>query len=313
MKKIIISLLALIFFIGCNKKEPPIRLALVEWIGYAPIYVAKEKGYLPKNIKLVEYTSNYNIIEAMKNETVEFASLTLDEVLILKNSNYKAIWFIDYSNGADSILAEKSIPDVKHLKNKIVAYEPNSVQEYLLTRALYLNNLTKKDIKPLFIKYDRALEVWEQHKANAIVTFEPFKSKLLNKGMHVIFDSSKIPNEISDLIVANTKIFKTNKKTIKEFIKAYQKGYEYLKNNPKESYKIIAKYLHTTPDSVKTALNVIKLLGCKENYNLAKDDAKQLKIVANNVIKTLQIEGILKQTPNIQNIFYFKYIKDMCK
>ena len=161
MKKIfyVISMIvALLFLNACSQKKSlePLRIGLVQWNGYAPVYVSEDLKILPKNIRLIDYTSNYDIVEDFKANRLDAAFLTLDEVIALKQEGVKlkVIYAIDASEGCDVILAKKEIRNIKDLKNKKVVYEPNSVQEYLLFRALKNNNMKKSDIKSILLKYD---------------------------------------------------------------------------------------------------------------------------------------------------------------
>ena len=87
-----------------------------------------------------------------------------------------------------------------------------TVSEYLLERGMVLNgqtaqlgklklvNTSDSDIVPAFMN-NASNEV--------VVTWKPLVSQILvDKGVHSIFDSSKIPGEIMDLLVVRTEVLK---------------------------------------------------------------------------------------------------------
>ncbi|BAF70862.1 ABC transporter substrate-binding protein [Nitratiruptor sp. SB155-2] len=300
-----------LFGVGCtHKPSTTLRVGLVNWIGYAPLYVAEAKGWLPNNIKIVDFPSNYDIIEALKLGTLESAALTLDEVLINYRdlNSYKAVWLIDYSNGADAIVAAPEIKSLQDLRHKRVAFEPKSVQEYLLDRALQKGNLTRGDIIPKPLKYDEALTAWKQKRVDAAATFEPIKTELINNGMHTVFDSSQIPYEIIDLLVVHNSLIKTF--TLKKLIQAYQKGVTFIQADPDSSMQIVANYLHITPREARDALMGVQLPGCSTNKHVYRSKALQKHIF--KVASIVQEEGYVQYTPKIQNLFSFALI-DSCE
>ena len=152
---IILMFLSLMFF-ACSSNNKDVRLGMVQWIGYAPFYIAESDSRLPKKLRLIDYPANYDIMESIKVGKLDAALLTLDEILKLTKDGVKLkiVLVLDTSNGADAIVAEKEIKDIVSLKGKRVAYEPNSVQEYLLFRALEINNMSMNDIIPVLTKYD---------------------------------------------------------------------------------------------------------------------------------------------------------------
>jgi NitT/TauT family transport system substrate-binding protein len=273
-KRVSLSLIltALVFIlISCNKHSSvePLRVALVQWNGYAPLYVAEHDKTLPKNLRIIDYTSNYDIVEDIKAGRIEAAFLTLDEVLALKKEGIKIkiIYAIDTSNGADAVLAKKSIQNIKDLKNKRVAYEPQSVQEYLLFRALKKNAMQMSDIKSVLCKYDEQIDLIKEDAFDAAVTFEPVKSKLLQNGLHTIFSSRDIPNEIVDLLVVTEKALQENKKTLAKTVQALTTATKKIKEDTATD-TVAAEYLHVTPRTVRSVYQDIKLLTKEANLQL---------------------------------------------
>jgi len=51
----------LLLFNGCvsKKQNDNVKVGLVQWIGYAPLYVAENDHQLPQNLRIIDFTSNY--------------------------------------------------------------------------------------------------------------------------------------------------------------------------------------------------------------------------------------------------------------
>ena len=115
--------------------EPPLRIATNIWPGYEPLYLARSLGYYEKTpIRLVEMTSASETIQAIRNNIIEGAALTLDEVLVLLADDFDlhVILVMDFSHGGDVLLAKPSIETLDELRGKKVAVETSAVGAILL-------------------------------------------------------------------------------------------------------------------------------------------------------------------------------------
>jgi NitT/TauT family transport system substrate-binding protein len=122
-------------------------------------------------------------------------SLSRPSVIILPTST---------SYGADALIVENSITDIKALRGKKVYGLAKSVSEYCFVRNLEL--LGEKETDFNFSNMDpgaAAVAMQQKQKdIQAIVVWNPFVLETLNKrkDVKVLFDSTKIPNEIIDCV-----------------------------------------------------------------------------------------------------------------
>lgn len=314
IEKIIFTLLLTIFTLlstGCSKKEErEVRLGMVQWIGYSPLYVAEAKGLLPKQLRIIDYSSNYDIIESIKDGVLEAACLTLDEAIELISHGIKLhiILVLDISNGADALLASSDIQNIKDLKGKRVAYEPKSVQEYLLMRALEKNNIDIKEIQSVFLKYNAQMNGWINKDFDALATYEPLKTKLINAGMHTIFDSSQIEGEIVDLLIVTESALKESPKTLQKIVDAWFKGLKYIEVNNKTN-NIISEYLHIPINSINNALNGIILTNYAKNMEMIGPKFKKITKTGKHIVNFMIKQKIIQQNIKIEPLIKSKFIQ----
>ncbi len=123
-------------------------------------------------------------------------ALTRPSVVILPTST---------SYGADACLVPNTVTDVKQLKGKKVHGLAKSVSEYCFVRNLEI--LGEKESDYQFSNMDPAAAAMAMQQKDkdieAIVVWNPFVLDTLNKrpDVKVLFDSTKIPNEIIDCVV----------------------------------------------------------------------------------------------------------------
>ncbi|MEO0671363.1 MAG: putative urea ABC transporter substrate-binding protein [Pseudomonadota bacterium] len=116
----------------------------------------------------------------------------------------------DYSNGNDGIvLKDKStLAEIKGQKVNLVEL---SVSHYLLVRALDSVGLAEKDITVVNTSDADMVAAYQTADVSSVVTWNPLLSEI--EGMPKstkVFDSSKTPGEIIDVMMVNTDTLKTN-------------------------------------------------------------------------------------------------------
>ncbi|WP_024872262.1 putative urea ABC transporter substrate-binding protein [Tolumonas lignilytica] len=110
----------------------------------------------------------------------------------------------DYSNGNDGIVL-KGKSSLKDIKGQPVNLVQLSVSHYLLARALETQGMSEKDVKVVNTSDADIVSAYTTKDVTAAVTWNPLLSEILKQpDSHLVFDSSKIPGEIIDLMVVKT-------------------------------------------------------------------------------------------------------------
>ncbi len=267
-------LLFILLFLSCKPQETPlVRIGTNIWTGYEPLYLAKSLGSFKKsNIRLIQYDSATEVLRAFRNRVLEGASLTLDEVLLLKQDKIpiKIILVHDVSHGGDVILARPPIKSMKDLIGKKVAVESNALGAYVITRALEKNNMSPNDIKILSIDVNAHESAYHSQKVDAVVTFDPARTKILKAGANEIFSSKEIPNEIIDVMVIHDDVVKKNPIIVNQIHDAWFEAVKYLSDHPDKASSILAKRQKITPQKVLDNFKYIHIPTKEENYNFIK-------------------------------------------
>ena len=107
--------------------DTKVRLGTVAWIGYAPFYVAVEKNLFSRHgvkVELQDFPDPALMPAAIAGGGLQGAMYTYDQVItsVGKGQKHRVVLPIDYSNGADAIVADKSIKSIADLKGKKGAY-----------------------------------------------------------------------------------------------------------------------------------------------------------------------------------------------
>lgn len=230
---------------GCvQEPAKQLHIATNVWPGYEPLYLARSLGYLSDaSLRLHEMSNSSDVIKAFRNREIDVAALTLDETLLLLQEGIDARIFLvmDISNGADVVVARPGINDIKALKGKRVGVETTATGAYLLSRALEKGGVALRDIRIVPLTLDMHEEAYLSGKVDAVVTFEPVRTRLLAKGSHIIFDSSRLPNEIFDVLVVRAEAYTNNPRELRQLEEGWYQALTYLKANPADACRRMAK------------------------------------------------------------------------
>lgn len=276
--KLIVNLLLFgVILSACENVQNPLRLGTNIWPGYEPLYLAQEKGLLDDNkVRLIGYPSASEVIQAFRNHSLDAASLTLDEALLLIDHglSIRVILVHDVSHGADVIIARDGIEKVSDLRGRTVAVESSALGAYVITRALQKNNLSLHEVTIKHLDVNQHEAAYQAGEIDAAVTFEPFSARLKEKGAKEIFNSREIPGEIVDVLVVHEDVYKTRLSDLKHLTQSWFSALEYLEMEPEAAASIMGKRLKLSNDKVLASYQGLKLP--TRNQNITMLDGEQL-------------------------------------
>ncbi|MCP5340523.1 MAG: ABC transporter substrate-binding protein [Sinobacteraceae bacterium] len=117
----------------------------------------------------------------------------------------------DFSNGNDGIVIKGKGRTVASLKGKPVNLVELSVSHYLLARALETAGMSERDTKVVNTSDADLVAAFATSGVDAVVTWNPLLAEVAaTPNVTKVFDSSRIPGEIIDLMVVNSKTLADN-------------------------------------------------------------------------------------------------------
>lgn len=290
------------FLVGEVVVAEPLAVGTNVWPGYEPLYLARNLGYYNDSIRLVEYSSATEVLRAIRNKLIDVAALTLDEVLLLRQSgvDVRIVLVTDISNGGDVIVARPGIESLADLKGRKVGVESTALGAYVLTRALQKVGLTPADVQVVPIEVASHYMAYTDNVMDAVVTFEPVRSQLLRDGAHLVFDSSQIPGEIVDVVVVREEVLAGKEEQIQGLISGWFKALTYLSVNPNDASKRMTGRLNLSPEEVLASYEGLILPDPEGNLDMF-DESQALSLIqtAKN-LTTIMIEAnLLDRSPNV--------------
>lgn len=307
------SVLLLLSLFSCDSsQEPPLRIGTNLWPGYEHLYLARSLGFYEQSeIKLIEMTSSSDVIRSLRNGTLEAGALTLDEALSLIDDGIalKIILVMDFSEGGDALLVKPGIDSLAALRGKSIAVEYTAVGAILLDAALNAANLSISDVNIIACSQNEHLKCYQS--ADAVVTFEPARTRLLKLGAQVLFDSSQIPGRIVDVLVVHASAVKANPRALKQLLTGYFKARDYFDASPEAAANLMALRLRLSPAEVLASYVGMNLPGLEQNRALLSGKPAPLQLTAGDISQFMLQKKMLKNQLSVENLIDNSFLPEV--
>jgi NitT/TauT family transport system substrate-binding protein len=202
------------------------------YVGWVPWEYADRSGILKKwadkygiEIKLTRVSDYIESITQYTAGGFDACAMTNMDLLTIPAASgvdSTALIVGDFSNGNDGVVLkgkDKRLADIKGQSVKLVEL---SVSHYLLARGLASARLGERDIKVVNVSDADILREFAAPDTTAVVTWKPQLTAVMKmQDVTQVFDSSKIPGEIIDLMVVKSATLQANPELGKALVGAW--------------------------------------------------------------------------------------------
>ncbi|MDR1007751.1 MAG: aliphatic sulfonate ABC transporter substrate-binding protein [Campylobacteraceae bacterium] len=309
MKKIVLVFLALVsFMFGADKT---LRIGVQAYPLYAPLWAAKELGYLDEEFKKVGATYTWNVFAngPLVNEGVRGGSIDLGimadlPAIIAKSVGLDIVVFANFGIGEKALAlivpTDSSIKEVADIKGKKIAYGKGTYAQHLLALLLNNNGLKFSDITEINLAAGDIPSALERGDIDGAVVWEQYISQLTVPGKaRVVADGTgiKLGNNISYI---KRDFAKANPESLVAYIKAVQRGAEYINNNNEEASKLLSPTFKVSPQILQSVFSHFEYYA-----KFLPRDIAEIEKVKDYVLK----EKIIRKDIDIKEFITTEYLE----
>jgi len=181
----------------------------------------------------------------------------------------RAFFLVDWSRGADGVIAAQGINSLKDLAGRKVALAPYTPSHFLLWTGLKDSGLSAQQREQIFangIHTKDGIEpatLFAQQKVDAAVAWDPDMSDAVAKrpGSKKIYDTRQASKLIADILVVSDRFAAQNPQTVIKFAEGWFEGVEFIKAQPSRAYALIGaiKDFNIPTDLARTMLGGVVL------------------------------------------------------
>lgn len=296
-----------------------VRIAHSTWVGYGPLYIARDKGFFKNHgvdVDLIVMEEPKDRFPAMLANKIDMIASTVDTgILYLKRpDDFQYIVAIDDSNGGDGVVAKKDVKSIADLRGKSVAFSEGSVSQFYLNVLLAKAGLKESDLKPVNMAAPEAGAAFVAGKVDAAVTWEPWLSRGKKTDFgHLVVDSSTTPGLITDVIITTKEFATKHPKEAKAVVDAWNEAVAYARANPQDANVIMAKGVGgwlKDPKVFGETLEGIKFYGADDNKKFfgTKDKPGPLKQTLQEAIDVWSSHGKLQVKVKPDDVINYTFV-----
>jgi outer membrane protein OmpA-like peptidoglycan-associated protein/ABC-type nitrate/sulfonate/bicarbonate transport system substrate-binding protein len=194
-----------------------------------------------------------------------------------KGFNARAFLMVDWSRGADGVIARQGIGSIEDLAGKTIAFAPYTPSHFLLWNGLKSSGLSTEQRNEIFAKAVHTKDgiepatLFAQQKVDAAVAWDPDMSDAVTKrvGARKIYDTRIANRLIADILVVSDRFAARNPETVLRFAQGWLEGVEFIRSNPSRAFNLIGtiKDFNIPTDLAKTMLEGVRLADYADNVS----------------------------------------------
>src|SRR4029453_2360708 len=179
LARVLIAAAALLGLASCSSYSPPLRIALIRWPPFEFLHLAQEKGFFADEgveVRLIEFVAVNDTQRAFEHDKIDGGTFSLFQVLQNRDQLTRKMQVplvIDFSDGADVLMARPAIADVRGLRGRRVGATLSPLDIFFLTRALEMNGLSLQDVSLVYVRTADMTEALRDGKVDAITAYRP--------------------------------------------------------------------------------------------------------------------------------------------
>ena len=224
---------------------------------------------------------------ALKNDEAQIAYCTLDALPVEMSSagtmtDMRYFMLLNFSAGADALVANNTIANVSDLKGKSVAFAEGTASHTLLINTLETSGLSQNDIK--MVKVGSGLDArdaFTSKQVDAACVWAPDDEDCIKavKGSKVLTSTAQANSLVTDGLIAKKEWLDKNKETAKKIVEAILWANSEIKYNKEafnEGAKVFAKAFETDTEfalassskiNYATLADEVNWMGLNSTYN----------------------------------------------
>lgn len=283
--------LIVVLLAGCfESPRTPVRIGLVVWPPYEIFFLAQDLGYYDDlDVELVQYGTPAEALRAYQNGLLDGVAMTTDFFLqtAAHEEGHRTVLVIDESAGGDVLVAQQGIESAHDLVGRRIALEMSILGQFTLARALHLGGVSIDDVELAFADIPEHEDLFVRGEVDAVVTYEPVRTQLLDRGAALLFDSSSIPGEIVDVLFVRESLVDGRQDALRGLVDGFFRARDRLLAEPLLMAERVASREGLTPAQYIAALELVELPDRAENQRLLGGEFPELRRTFEKILPVL--------------------------
>jgi NitT/TauT family transport system substrate-binding protein len=255
-------------------------------------------------VQLVEYPSASEVLRAYRNQAIDGMVISLDELfgLAVDGLAPRVVLVVDVSNGADVVVGRHGIASMRDLKGKSVAVESGALGAFVLSRALALSAMQASDVTVVHLESNEQPSAFERGRIDAAVTFDPYRAQFLRAGAVTLFDSTRIPGEIVDLVAVRADVLDRQPNAVASLLTGWFDALDYMQRAPADAARRMGVRQQTSGEQFLEAQKGLHVPSRDENLRMLGGAAPTLAVTGRRLMALMVDARLLRRAFDIETV-----------
>lgn len=261
---------------GCRTGPVKLTVPIADWPGYEYFYLAQQRGLDHAeglSLDVVEFPDPQTIVHAYLRGELPLAQLTTVEAVDLcaraPDRCPVVVLVLDESRGGDQLLARPGISSLSQLRGKRVGVLQSSLGPFLLSRALEREGMSLADVKLSNVPLTAMPAALARGDLDAATLFPPYSEEATRQARATrLFDSSRIPGEIFDILVVDPQQMPALRDTLPRLLRVWQAAHELRRKEPGPTTAVMGRREHLSPAAFRDAEGGLRYFSLVEQRSM---------------------------------------------
>jgi NitT/TauT family transport system substrate-binding protein len=191
---------------------------------------------------------------------------------------------------------------MRDLKGRSIAVESSALGAFVLSRALMLSNMQPSDVTVVHLESNEQLSAFQKGVVDGAVTFDPYRISFLRAGASTLFDSTRIPGEIVDVLSVRASSLSRQPKAVQALLRGWFGAIDYMARAPADAAQRMAIRQQTTGEQFLQALQGIHIPSRRENVALLAGDPPGLVTTGERLMSLMVASNLLRAPVDIRGV-----------
>jgi NitT/TauT family transport system substrate-binding protein len=273
-----------------------VKVAHATWVGYGPLYIAKEKGFFDKydldvELLIIEDESQY--AAALASGNIDGLGNVLDREVIhfAKGTDEVVLFAMDESTGGDGIVAGPGIQTLADLKGRTIGLDKSSTSYFFFLTALHAAGVEEAGVNIM------EMGAWLTNAGQ-------------REGGHVLVDSSDYPRTIVDVFVLRKAFAEAHPEAPVGLTKAWFEAVEWYAAHPDQGNAIMGKAMGLPASDMAAMASGVTFFDKAGNLDFFdRNAANNIFEVAQRAGSFWQAKGILSRPLDVDALVTDQYVQ----